>query len=90
VRDVRSTFLLKLILIDRAGLDPEPLLEAQRAAVVPAVEALEARLAASGRTERILVHFRLESTRAVVHFIDSLLEERRSSDATAAAPRAGG
>ena len=78
VRDVRSTFLLKLILIDRAGLDPEPLLEAQRASVVPAVEALEARLAASGRTERILVHFRLESTRAVVHFIDSLLEERRA------------
>src|SRR6476646_9965143 len=34
VRDVRSTFLLKLILIDRAGLDPEPLLEAQRASVV--------------------------------------------------------
>ena len=71
MRDVRSTFLLKLILIDRAGLDPEPLLEAQRATVVPAIEALEARLTASGRTERILVHYRLESTRAVVHFIDS-------------------
>ena len=90
VRDVRSTFLLKLILIDRAGLDPEPLLEAQRASVVPAVEALEARLAASGRTERILVHFRLESTRAVVHFIDSLLEERRAGPARAAAPRVSG
>jgi len=87
VRDVRSTFLLKLILIDRAGLDPEPLLEAQRASVVPAVQALEARLAASGRTERILVHFRLESTRAVVHFIDSLLAERRASPAKAATQR---
>ena len=87
VRDVRSTFLLKLILIDRAGLDPEPLLQAQRALVLPAVEALEARLAASGHTERILVHFRLESTRAVVHFIDSLLEERRASPATAATQR---
>ena len=53
---------------------------------MPAVEALEARLAASGRTERILVHFRLESTRAVVHFIDSLLEERRASPARAATP----
>ena len=87
VRDIRATFLLKLILIDRAGLDPEPLLEAQRATVVPAIEALEARLTASGRTERILVHFRLESTRAVVYFIDSLLEERRASPAKAAAPR---
>jgi DNA-binding PadR family transcriptional regulator len=89
VRDIRSTFLLKLILIDRAGLEAEPLLAAQRAAVVPAVEALEARLAASGQTERILVHFRLESTRAVLHFIDDLLDERRSSPANAAAPRAG-
>jgi PadR family transcriptional regulator AphA len=90
VRDVRSTFLLKLILIDRAGLDAERLLEAQRAAVVPAVETLEARLAASGPTERILVHFRLESTRAVVHFIDSLLEERRATPPKSALPRAGG
>src|SRR5262245_60457665 len=87
VRDVRSTFLLKLILIDRAGLDPEPLLEAQRASVIPAVEMLEARLTASSHTERILVHFRLESTRAVVPFIDSLLEERRTRPAEAAAPR---
>src|SRR5262249_34819518 len=85
-RDVRSTFLLKLILTDRAGLDPEPLLEAQRASVVPAVETLETRLAAGGPTERILLRFRLESTRAVLNFIDSLLEERRASPATAAAP----
>src|SRR5262245_18214370 len=41
VRDVRSVFLLKLILIDRAGLDPEPLLEAQRASVIPSLEMLE-------------------------------------------------
>jgi DNA-binding PadR family transcriptional regulator len=78
VREVRSLFLLKLILIDRAALDPEPLLEAQRGSVVPAVETLEARLVASTGTERILVRFRLESTRAVLHFIDNLLEERRA------------
>ena len=77
---------MKLRADGRAGLDPEPLLEAQRASVVPAVEALESRLAASGHTERILVHFRLESTRAVVHFIDSLLAERRATPATAATP----
>jgi PadR family transcriptional regulator AphA len=77
VRDVRSLFLLKLILVERAGLDPTPLLEAQRASVEPAVAALEARLAASAGTDEILVRFRLESTRAVLHFIDRLLEERR-------------
>ncbi len=81
VREVRSLFLLKLILIDRAAIDSEPLLEAQRASVVPAVETLETRLAASTGTERILVRFRLESTRAVLHFIDSLIEERRARPA---------
>jgi hypothetical protein len=84
---VRSLFLLKLILVDRAEIDAEPLLEAQRAAVVPAVDVLETRLAECTSTERILVRFRLESTRAVVHFIDSLLEERRASTAKAATQR---
>jgi DNA-binding PadR family transcriptional regulator len=78
VREVRSLFLLKLILIERAGLDPVPLLDAQRAQVVPAVETLETRLAASSGSEQILVRFRLETTRAVLHFIDSLLEQRRA------------
>jgi len=84
VREVRSLFLLKLILIDRAGVDPEPLLEAQRSSVEPAVATLESRLAASSGGERILVRFRLESTRAVLHFIDSLLEERRARTSAAA------
>jgi PadR family transcriptional regulator AphA len=86
VREVRSLFLLKLILVDRAQVDAEPLLEAQRASVVPAVEALEARLSESSATERILVRFRLESTRAVVHFIDSLLDERRARPRGAVTP----
>jgi PadR family transcriptional regulator AphA len=83
VRDVRSLFLLKLILVERAGFDPAPLLEAQRASVVPAVEALEARLQASSGTEQILVRFRLESTRAVLHFIDSLREQQSTHVAAA-------
>jgi DNA-binding PadR family transcriptional regulator len=86
VREVRSLFLLKLILIDRAAMDPEPLLEAQRAAVIPAVETLETRLATAPTGEQILVRYRIESTRAVVHFIDSLLEERRARAGTTAAP----
>ena len=78
VRDVRSLLLLKLVLIDRAGLDREPLLNAERGVVVPSVKALEERLAASGGTEAIFIRFRLESTRAVVDFIDGLLAENRS------------
>jgi DNA-binding PadR family transcriptional regulator len=73
VREVRSLFLLKLALSERAGLDPTPLLEAQRALTVPAIETLEARLSQSVGTEQVFVRFRLESTRAVVHFIDGML-----------------
>jgi DNA-binding PadR family transcriptional regulator len=83
VRDVRSLLLLKLVLIDRAGLDRDPLLHAQRALVVPAIATLERRLAESSGSEAIFVRFRLESTRAVLDFIDGLLAERPSSAAAA-------
>jgi DNA-binding PadR family transcriptional regulator len=81
VRDVRSLLLLKLVLIDRGGLDREPLLRAQRELVVPAIQTLETRLAESSGSEAIFVRFRLESTRAVLDFIDGLLAERPSAAA---------
>ena len=82
MRDVRSLLLLKLVLIERAGLDNRPLLEAQLALTLPAIAALEARLGRSVGTESVFVRFRLESTRSVAHFIESMLEEpRRPSDA---------
>ncbi len=77
VREVRSLFLLKLVLIVRARLDNRPLLHAQRALVVPAVDALEARLQQSSGTERVFVRFRLETTRAVIDFIDMMLAEEQ-------------
>jgi DNA-binding PadR family transcriptional regulator len=87
VRDVRSLLLLKLVLIDRAGLDRTPLLYAQRELVVPGVRQLEQRLEESSGSEAIFVRFRLESTRAVVDFIDGLLAERPG---VAAAPAQSG
>jgi PadR family transcriptional regulator AphA len=85
VRDVRSLLLLKLVLLDRAGLDRRPLLEAQRRQTVLAVETLEARLRHSTGTgtENILVRFRLETTRSVVLFIDGLLSESEAGRAAA-------
>lgn len=83
VREVRSLFLLKLVLIVRARLDNRPLLQAQRALVVPAVRALEARLRQSSGTERVFVRFRLETTRAVIDFIDSMLADEQPQEATA-------
>jgi DNA-binding PadR family transcriptional regulator len=84
VREIRSLFLLKLVLIQRAGLGRRPLLRAQRAVTVPAVEALRARLGTSVGSERIVVRFRLESTRAVVDFIDALLDEEEGPQPSAA------
>ena len=79
VREVRSLFLLKLVLIERAGLEKRPLLEAQRALTVPALAALEARLRQSVGSEEIFVRFRLETTRSVVDFIDGILAEPAAS-----------
>lgn len=75
MREVRSLLLLKLVLIERAGLDNRPLLEAQLALTLPAIATLEARLRRSIGTENIFVRFRLESTRSVAHFIESMLED---------------
>jgi DNA-binding PadR family transcriptional regulator len=77
VRDIRSLFLLKLVLLERGGLDNSRLLEAQRALTVPAVGALEARLRRSTGTEHVFVLFRLETTRSVLRFIDGLLADHR-------------
>jgi len=84
VRDIRSLLLLKLVLIDRGGLDRRPLLEAQRGVVVPAVQQLEERLQASAGSEAIMIRFRLESTRAAVYFIDGLLAEQANAAASGA------
>jgi PadR family transcriptional regulator AphA len=84
VRDARSLLLLKLALLERAGLDRRPLLEAQRVQTIAALEVLEDRLRHSIGTENILVRFRLETTRSVIAFIDALLGE--SGAGRAAAP----
>ena len=79
MREVRSLLLLKLVLLERAGLDRRPLLEAQHRQTAASVEALEGRLRHSTGTENILVRFRLETTRSVVLFIDALLAEGRAA-----------
>jgi PadR family transcriptional regulator AphA len=77
VRDLRSVFLLKVVLSERAGFDPEPLLLAQRTLLVPFLGWLEARLdddAAEVPGEATALAFRLEATSAIVRFIDAKLD----------------
>jgi len=73
VRDVRSLLLLKLVFADRLAVDPRPMLAAQYEANAASIAALEDRIRVSSGTERILLRFRLESTRAVLRFIDDML-----------------
>jgi PadR family transcriptional regulator AphA len=89
VRDIRSLFLLKVVLAQRLGLDTEPLLIAQRNLMAPFVAYLEARLddvdAATDPTEATVLYFRLETAQTTIRFIDHMLDtvkvagSRRSS-----------
>jgi DNA-binding PadR family transcriptional regulator len=74
VRDVRSLLLLKLVFAERAGVDPRPMLGAQQKTVAAAVASLEARIRSSAGSDAILLRFRLETTRAVLRFLDSMLD----------------
>lgn len=71
-RDVRSELLVKLALLDRAGTDPQPLLEAQREHLVPLSDALRARLEAAAGFDRTLVLWRYETVSATIRFLDAL------------------
>jgi PadR family transcriptional regulator AphA len=77
VRDIRSLFLLKVVLIERAGGDPEPLLVAQRTALIPFVALLEAQADETGPElpgETTVAAFRLETATAILRFIDQKLD----------------
>jgi DNA-binding PadR family transcriptional regulator len=79
VRDVRSLLLLKIVLSQRAGMDVEPLLVAQRAILVPFVTWLEAQLddvdPVGSPGEATTLYFRLETAKTIVRFIDGMLDD---------------
>jgi hypothetical protein len=75
VRDVRSLLLLKIVFAERLHVDPRPMLLAQQEAIDASLRTLDTRVRASSGTERILMRFRLESTRAVQRFIDGILDD---------------
>ncbi len=71
-RDVRSELLVKLALLDRAGADPRPLLDAQHEQLIPVAAALQDRLAATAGFDRMLVLWRSEMVSATLRFLASL------------------
>src|SRR5262245_9756340 len=65
-RDIRSELLIKLALLDRAGSDPAPLLEAQRERLIPMARALRYRLDAATGFDRTLILWRSETVSATL------------------------
>jgi PadR family transcriptional regulator AphA len=82
VRDIRSLFLLKVVLAERGEVDPEPLLLAQRAVLMPFVAWLEAQAEETGPElpgETTVAAFRLETATAILRFIDRKLDSSGSA-----------
>jgi|SRR5579871_2156157 len=83
VRDIRSLFLLKVVLARRLGYNVEPLLVGQRGVMVPFAAWLESRLddvdPVAEPTDATVLRFRLETARTTIRFIDSMLDETRSA-----------
>ena len=85
VRDIRSVFLLKIVLTERVGRDPKALLAGQRTALVPFIALLEAQADETGPElpgETTIAAFRLETATAIVSFIDRMLDGRKNHPPT--------
>ena len=92
VRDIRTIFLLKVVLCERAGIDPEPLLVSQRAVLVPFVSWLESQVdepEPERPGEAAVAAFRLETATAVLRFVDGTLDSLGAAHMQARHSRSG-
>lgn len=69
IRDVRSELMVKLALLDRLGVDSQPLLAAQRDQLAPIAIALQERLAEAAGFDRTLILWRYETVSAALRFL---------------------
>jgi DNA-binding PadR family transcriptional regulator len=72
VRDIRSHFLLKLALLDRAGEDPGELIRRQRAVLEPIAEAIAAQQVTYSGFDAILLAWRRSTAEAALGFLDEI------------------
>jgi DNA-binding PadR family transcriptional regulator len=73
--DMQVLILLKLVLADRAGIEPAPVVEPQKAALEQAIESLQADLAGRG-IDRTIAALRLETAGAMLRFLGDLAVAR--------------
>jgi DNA-binding PadR family transcriptional regulator len=81
VRDIRSMLMLKLALLDRAGVDPALLLEAQLAVITAQLRGFRDLRDQAVGFERVLAAWRVESSEAVVRFLADVGVTRPASSA---------
>jgi DNA-binding PadR family transcriptional regulator len=83
VREVRSELLVKLALLHRRGENPLPLVDRQRAVIVPIEAALSEKAARLEDFADVVALWRLEGARAALRFLDSLGTNTLVADALA-------
>jgi len=74
VRDMRTEFLLKLLLLDRRARDRSALVARQRAEFAVIARELEGQLASADGFEAVLLRWRVESSAAALRFLDALVD----------------
>lgn len=72
VRQIRTEFLVKVLLIERAGGDPSPLIRAQIEIITPVVEAITGRHGGATGSERAVSLWRSHSAQATLQFLEEL------------------
>jgi DNA-binding PadR family transcriptional regulator len=72
VRDIRSELLVKLALLDRAGADPQELLVAQHAQLVPLAATFDDQLHSVTGFDRTLTLWRYETITSALRFLEGL------------------
>lgn len=72
VRDLRSELLVKLLLLDRRGLDPAPLVRRQRERLDALATDFAAQAARSTGSEQLVATWRSTATRAALEFLATL------------------
>lgn len=78
VREIRTEFLAKVVLIDRTGGDPSPLIAAQVEVLGPVVDAIAERHRGTEGSERTVSLWRMRSAQATLEFLDELAADRAS------------
>jgi PadR family transcriptional regulator AphA len=74
VRDARSLLMLKLVFLERSGLDMRPLLERQRELLLPVAAAQRERADAATGVQRTVELWRSECIEAVIGFTERMLD----------------